>query len=153
MMNEDKFRLQMKVREYECDAANGVNNAVYLNYLEYARYEFLRKQLKWDIGSLTDQGIGFVLVKVDIDYRRALEPNDEFVIETVMHRESKRRFLFLQEIYRLSDNKLVTSSRTIATAINIKTGKSETPDALEALLGEKYAPPPEEEATNQPAQA
>jgi len=35
------------VRDYECDSGNGVNSAVFLNYLESDRYEFLRNELRW----------------------------------------------------------------------------------------------------------
>jgi acyl-CoA thioester hydrolase len=36
-----KHQLELAVRHYECDAYNHVNNATYLNYLEYAREQFL----------------------------------------------------------------------------------------------------------------
>lgn len=144
-MDNKIFSLRLKVRDYECDSGNGVNNAVYLNYLEFARYEFLREELKWDIPALTAQGIGFVLVRMEIDFRRSLEAGNEFVIETLMERESKRRFLFTQDIYRLPDRKLVLNGKIVATAINIKTGRSETPEALENLLGERFAVPVEKE--------
>jgi len=55
---------------------------------------------------LTAQGIGFVMVRMEIDFRRSLEAGDEFVVETQMERESKRRFLFMQNIYCLPDRKL-----------------------------------------------
>ena len=32
--------IEVEVRSYELDSYNHVNNAVYLNYLEYARMEF-----------------------------------------------------------------------------------------------------------------
>ena len=41
-INDDKyvFSLEMKVRDYEVDCENIVNNAVYLHYLEHTRHEF-----------------------------------------------------------------------------------------------------------------
>ena len=37
------FSLSLAVRDYECDYEGLVNNAVYLNYLEHARHEFLKQ--------------------------------------------------------------------------------------------------------------
>ena len=38
-----KFTLKFKVRSYECDSYGHVNNAVYLNYLEFARMSALEE--------------------------------------------------------------------------------------------------------------
>ena len=141
MMDENVFSIQLQVRDYECDSGNGVNNAIFLNYLEHARMSFLREKLKWDIPALIAQDIGFVLVRMEVDFRRSLEAGNEFVIETVMKRESKRRFLFTQNIFLLPDRKIVLNGKITATAINIKTGRSETPDILEGLLGERFPVP------------
>ena len=35
------YDLDFKVRDYECDLQGIVNNAVYQNYLEHTRHEFL----------------------------------------------------------------------------------------------------------------
>ena len=35
--------IEVEVRSYELDTYNHVNNAIYLNYLEYARMEYLRR--------------------------------------------------------------------------------------------------------------
>ena len=38
-----KFKIALPVRDYECDMQGYVNNAVYQNYLEHARHEYLQK--------------------------------------------------------------------------------------------------------------
>ena len=142
-MENKIFSLQLKVRDYENDSGGGVNNAVYLNYLEFARYEYLREELKWDLQSLAAQNIGFVLTRIEIDFRRSLVAGDEFVIETTMERESRRIFLFTQNIYRLQDRKLMVSGKVFATAVNSKTGRAEIPPVLENLLAERFVAPVE----------
>lgn len=145
-MDGNIFPVQMKVRDYECDAGGGVNNAIYLNYLEFARGEFVRNELRWDFHELAKQGIGFVLARAELDFKRSLVAGEEFVVETVMERESKHRFLFTQNIYRLPARKLVLNGRITVAAINIHTGFSETPDALEQLLGERFVVPVKNQA-------
>lgn len=140
------FSLPLKVRDYECDTGGGVNNAVYLNYLEFGRFEFLRQILKWDLPALTAQNVGFVVARIEIDFQRSLVLGDEFVLETAMDRASKRRFLFTQNIYRASDRKIILNAKVLCTAINILTGQSETPDVLENLLSERYPVPIEEKS-------
>lgn len=52
------FECVMEVRDYECDLADGVNNSVYMNYLEHARHMLL-KQGGIDFAALARQKIGF----------------------------------------------------------------------------------------------
>jgi len=41
-MQSYKFSLHMQVRDYECDIQGIVNNAVYQNYFEHTRHEFIK---------------------------------------------------------------------------------------------------------------
>ena len=50
------YTIALQVRNYECDMEGIVNNAVYLNYLEHARHQFLRSA-GIDFAELTQQGI------------------------------------------------------------------------------------------------
>lgn len=58
----------LRVRSYECDAYGHVNNAVYLNYLEYARGEFLRA-VGFDYPKIVAAGFGLFVVRIEIDYK------------------------------------------------------------------------------------
>lgn len=55
-MNEQPFKLDFEVRDYECDMEGIVNNAVYMNYLEHARHAFL-KHKDLNFTTLTQKGI------------------------------------------------------------------------------------------------
>ena len=127
------------VRDYECDQGQGVNNAVYLNYLEHSRFEYIRKFLGWDVQNLLNNNIAFVVQRIEIDFKRSLASNDEFVVESTLSRLGQRQFKFEQKIYFSSlldgaTRKTVATAIVICTAINTKTGKSETPPMLEELL-------------------
>lgn len=148
--------LSFAVRDYECDAAGGVNNAVYFSYFEHARYVYVRN-LGWDMREMYfKENIEFVLVNANVDFRRSLMPTDEFVVESVMERASPRRLVFHQEIYidkprgaENAERKCAVTGKFTLTAINTKSGRSETSEYLENLLKEfPITPPASEQQTS-----
>lgn len=89
----------LTTRSYECDGYGHVNNAVYLNYLEYARLEFL-KGLGIDYGQLRAGGIGFVVVRICIDYRRQVGADQTLRVVTRPLSKQKVRVVFGQKMWR-----------------------------------------------------
>lgn len=125
------FSLEMEVRDYECDLQGMVNNAVYLNYLEHTRHQYL-KTLGLDFAQLHAQGCDLVLIRCELDYKTPLRSGDRFVVRLQMVQESRLRFAFVQEIYRLPEEQLVLQARAIGTGIIA--GKPALPEALRAVL-------------------
>ncbi|GAB3476057.1 acyl-CoA thioesterase [Marinomonas epiphytica] len=109
--NECKFI----VRDYECDMQGIVNNAVYQNYLEHARHEFIKSK-GLDFAEITLSGINLVLIKAEIDYKRSLKSSDNFVVRTHVQRSSKLKFAFIQTIHRLEDDNLILKAVMTVTA-------------------------------------
>lgn len=72
---------QLIVRTYECDEYGHVNNAVYLNYLEAARGEFL-DAAGFRYRDLVAAGYGILVARVAIDYKMPLFPGERFSIFT-----------------------------------------------------------------------
>ncbi|MFC2018267.1 acyl-CoA thioesterase [Chloroflexota bacterium] len=111
------FSLELAVRDYECDIQGIVNNAVYQNYLEHVRHKYL-KQIGIDFKEYAQKGINLVVVRVELDYKSPLSSGDRFVVGLKLRRESRIRFVFYQDIYRLSDNKPVLKGKIIGAALN-----------------------------------
>jgi acyl-CoA thioester hydrolase len=126
------FSLEMAVRDYECDLQGVVNNAVYQNYLEHARHEYL-KSICIDFAALTAQGINLVVTRVEIDYKTSLVSGDRFVVEVRLERISPVRIGFRQDICRLPDRKTVVKALVTGTALNAK-GRPQLPEALKVVL-------------------
>lgn len=103
--------LRLAVRDYECDLQGIVNNAVYLNYLEHARHEYLRSR-GIDFADCHRRGIELVVARVRIDYKRSLISGSEFVVQSRVERQNKVKFVFFQDIYSLPDRQLVVRART-----------------------------------------
>ncbi len=117
MSGQYSHQLEFKVRDYECDMQAVVNNGVYQNYLEHARHDFLHSK-GINFAELTQQGINLVVVRAELDYRDSLKSNDDFVIKSAVEPISRLRFMFIQDIYRLADNKIMLQARITGTAIN-----------------------------------
>jgi acyl-CoA thioester hydrolase len=131
-MPDPHFAIELKVRDYELDAQGVVNNAVYLNYLEHCRHEFLLSR-GIDFNRAAAEGINLVVVRCELDYRAPLRGGDAFRVSLALERFSRLRFAFLQEIRRLGDGRQVLVGRTIGTAVNAK-GRPILPADLERLL-------------------
>jgi len=131
-MEQNCFSLEMAVRDYECDLQGVVNNAVYQNYLEHARHEYL-KSINIDFAALAAQGINLVVTRIELDYKTSLTSGDRFVVEVRLERISPVRIGFRQDIYRLPDRKAVIKGLVIGTALNAK-GRPQLPEAMKDIL-------------------
>jgi len=116
-MSAQTFKIDFEVRDYECDMEGIVNNAVYMNYLEHTRHAFL-KHKGFDFGALTQKGIHLVVIRIEADYLFPLRSGNKFHVTTNIERVSKLRFGFLQDIFRLHDNKPVMNAKVIGTSLN-----------------------------------
>ena len=132
MMTDYQFTLNFGVRDYECDKEGIVNKAVYQNYQEHTRHEFLKK-CGMSFAEIVKKGITLVVVRVEIDYRYPLRSGDKFVVGLNVERVSRVRFGFLQDIYRLPDHKPIVKAKFIGTALNER-GRPYLPKEIEGLF-------------------
>jgi acyl-CoA thioester hydrolase len=122
-----QHNLEFTVRDYECDLQGIVNNAVYQNYLEHARHEFLFA-IGLDFSALHDAGIDPVVSRIEIDYKYSLRSRDRFVVRSNLIQEGKLRFIFLQDIYRLLDEKIIAQARVVGVCV--QNGRPVMPDKI-----------------------
>jgi acyl-CoA thioester hydrolase len=123
------FELEFKVRDYECDIQGVVNNSVYQNYLEHTRHEFL-EHVGLNFAKMHEEGIDAMVIRIEMDYKFPLKSGDEFVCKLNTAREGNLRFIFHQDIFRKSDNKLILNAKVIAACLNTKTGRPTAPPEL-----------------------
>jgi acyl-CoA thioester hydrolase len=125
------FSLEFSVRDYECDLQGVVNNANYQHYLEHSRHEFLITK-GVDFAKLHEEGTDLIVTRVEIDYKFPLKSLDRFVVKLNLKREGNLRLVFEQDIFRLSDQKLIIQAKV--TGIATKKGRPVSPEPLLALL-------------------
>ena len=100
------FESALKVRTYECDLYGHVNNATFLNYLEFARVEFL-EAMGYTLKGLLEKGFVLPIVKIEIEYRNPAFPNDDLLITIDWIEKGKTSAVFEQNIYKNDGNTLV----------------------------------------------
>ena len=110
------YKFRLKVRDYECDMQGIVNNAVYQNYLEAARHEFMISR-GVDFAELTRQGTILVVVRAELDYRQPLRSQDLVDISVKVTQYSRLKILFEQTIVRVADQQLMLEAKVFGAAM------------------------------------
>ncbi len=126
------FNVDMAVRDYECDLQGVVNNAVYQNYTEHARHEFLKSR-GLDFAALTASGLHVMVIRAELDYLRSLRSGDAFRVSVQTERVSRLRMAFVQQITLLPEGRPILNARFVVAAVNAQ-GRPCFPESLERLL-------------------
>jgi len=133
-MEKEDYKLEIEVRDYECDLSGIVNNAVYQNYLEHARHNFFKTR-GLDFAALEEQGVTLVVIRIEMDFLFPLRCGDKFFVEVKPERVSQLRFGFQQDIFRVPDEKPILAARMIGTALNAQ-GRPRLSVEIEELLAD-----------------
>ncbi|ATO12963.1 thioesterase [Micromonospora sp. WMMA2032] len=95
----DPFRVRVTVRGYELDTQGHLNQAVYLQYAEHARWECLRAA-----GVAQDRliagGVGPVALEVTVRYLRELRGGDEVDVTCEFRWGEGKTFQIVQDFTR-----------------------------------------------------
>mgnify|MGYP001034277621 FL=1 len=117
-----KHTLEMQVRDYELDLQGIVNNAVYINYLEHARHQFLSDQ-GIDFEGLFREGIAAMVIKSEKKYKQSLRSKDEFVVETYTSKKGRFKIIFHQTILNKQDHSVCIEAEITTACIDLATKK------------------------------
>ena len=130
--NKTSYNFKFVVRDYECDLQGVVNNANYQHYLEHARHEFLISK-GVSFVELHNEGVDLIVTRVEIEYKFPLKSRDEFIVTVNIRREGNARILFIQDIYRMPDLKLIAKAKV--TGVATRKGRPVSPGDLVIRLG------------------
>ena len=123
------FESHFKVRGYELDSYNHVNNATYLNYLEQARWEIVNETGILDY--VRNKELFIVVTEIRIRYKGMAKLFDELTVNTNIERQDPY-IVFKQSIFNKSTNRKITSAEVKTIIID----KINTPvDIPEELTG------------------
>lgn len=115
-----KHITEVTVRPYECDSYNHVNNAVYLNYLEHARMDFLHAA-GFDYDGVVKAGFYLYVTHIDIYYKASAFLADTLRIESYPTKLRHVTGEFRQTIRK--EDGTVCAEATVAWASVAKDGR------------------------------
>lgn len=126
----EPFRVSIVVRGYELDTQGHLNQAVYLNYAEHARWEFLRS-LGITQDKLLASGVGPVALETTIRFRRELRGGDRIEVTCAFEWSESKTFRITQDF--LHEDGTVAASLSALCGILDLTERRMVPDPRERL--------------------
>ncbi|GED12020.1 acyl-CoA thioesterase [Aneurinibacillus migulanus] len=114
--------LEIIVRSTEIDVNGHVNNAKYLEYLEWGREEWY-EQANLPYDTFLELGIQTVTVNITINYRKECVQNDRLIITTKPERLGRTSYTLKQEIYN-QRNELVADALVTSVTMDSSTRTS-----------------------------
>jgi acyl-CoA thioester hydrolase len=110
---------EIEIRWRDLDAFNHVNHVVFLTYLEEVRDEWLGRVLD-------DQGLvwGYVIARVEIDYRRELTLGDDAVVARCSLERLGTKSVVTNESITTRDGETSAEAKAVLVARDEKTGQS-----------------------------
>ncbi len=110
------FSIDFKVRDYELDLQGIVNNAVYQNYFEHARHEFLKSK-NLDFNQMHLDGYDAVVIRSEVDYKKSLRSGDAFTVNTFAEREGRLKIVFHQEIIKTETKERIAVAKIFTACV------------------------------------
>ncbi|MFF8726169.1 acyl-CoA thioesterase [Streptomyces sp. NPDC015171] len=117
----EPYSVRVTVRGYETDTQGHLNQAVYLNYAEHARWSLLQAA-GISQAQLVGQGVGPVALETTIRYLRELLAGDEVDVTCVFEWGNGKTFRILQQI-RKTDGTLAAEVSAVAGLLKLKERK------------------------------
>jgi acyl-CoA thioester hydrolase len=130
---------RLDVRFRDCDPMGHVNNAVYLTYLEQARFAHWRDVWGFNFEGLPDGTPGVILARAEIDYRIPARYGDVLEIRIGLERIGRTSFTYAYEVVD-QKGRIVANARSVQVMYDYTSGRPvPISEALKAGLSK---PPP-----------
>ena len=117
-----RIRTEVQVMFFDTDCAAVVHNIAYLRFIEVAR-TLLAEQLGLPLVQMSEEQRYPVVVRTEIDYRRAAKLGDRLLIEGWLDRVERVRFWCAFRITRPADETLIAECRQSLAIIEMPAAK------------------------------
>ena len=124
MLNENapRIRTELQVMFFDTDCAAVVHNIAYLRFIEVAR-TLLAEELGLGLVQMAEKQKYPVVVRTEIDYRRAAKLGEKLTIEGWLDRLERVRFWCAFKIIRPADETLIAECRQMLAIIQMPEAK------------------------------
>lgn len=135
-----KYSCEHVVRSYECDSYGHVNNAIYLNFLEYGRMEYLH-QIGFAYKDLVADGYYLYITHIDIHYKASAFLDDHLFIDVEPIQKRAVSGTFRQTV-RKADDTICAQADVTWASVTTEGKPSKIPDKylVAGLFPEGEAP-------------
>lgn len=123
-LKDFKHKISVTVRFNEVDMLGVCNNAVYLNFFEHARLQYIKVTGLQPEGGLFADGKLFFMVKNELNYRDHAYYDDELHIYTKISYVKNSSFGFDHLISNAKTNKIIVDGSGVLVHVDPETRKS-----------------------------
>jgi acyl-CoA thioester hydrolase len=116
------LRAMIRVRTYELDSFGHVNNAVYLNYMEEARSEYL-KQMGLSFHDFAQLGVQIVIAESYVKYLVPARYGDTVAVYGRIQEVRPASATFHYRLVRAESNDILAEGWTRGVFVNAATGR------------------------------
>ena len=127
------FKYTFKVRGYELDSFGHVNHAVYLNYMEQARWEIVRELGLYEM--FKKSGGFLVVIEINSKFIREMKLFETGTIETQLIREGF--FLTFKHLVKNEKNEKVNKATIKCLFVDKLRNPLDIPEVVSEYLCEK----------------
>ena len=139
-VSKPRIQTEVQVMFFDTDCGGVVHNIAYLRFIEIARTA-LAEKLGLPLSEMSQNQKYPVVVRTEIDYRRAARLGDRLVIEAWLERVERVRFWCAFRILRPSDDVRIADCRQMLALIEMPAAKLlRLPADWEKYRAEESAP-------------
>lgn len=102
------YLTEIKVRGYHADFYGHVNNARYLEFFEEDRWAHLESKI--DLKKWAEKGLVFLVVNINVNYRKAVPVGETLLITTKLEKIGKKSVILRQEMFLKSTKRIAADA-------------------------------------------
>ena len=124
LLNTTVYSSVIEVRPDDIDLFQHVHSSKYMDFVLAARYDQMHRCYKMSFEEFMEHGMGFVIIKTKMHFKRALKMGDKMEINTHIVSLQKNYVIVDFEIINQQTKKVSCDGYFKYSLIDLKTGKA-----------------------------